>query len=274
MKTKICKYCGKEFTPKYKSQLYCSSICKDTNGGIINRKRWEDKYYKNPKHCKQCRTLLPYEKRKNDFCNNSCARSYSNHRRIISEAHRAKTSATLLKTCTTRKIRICTVCGKEYSKSKYNESTNKCCSIECSQYLKDHRRDFMSQNSRNKISLTARNTMSKMGDIRRSKNEIYFCELCENKFQKVTHNDPIFNGWDADVIIHDLKIAVLWNGVWHRKKITRNHSVKQVQNRDMIKIREIEKYGYKPYIIEDNGCYDKEFVEKEFQKFINFTTQS
>ena len=274
MTIKICKYCGKEFIPKYNTQLYCSTTCKDTNGGIINRKRWEDKYYKNPKHCKQCGAMLPYDKRKNDFCNNSCARSYSNRKRIISEAHRAKTSATLLKTCTTRKIRICAVCGKEYSKSKYNESTNKCCSTKCSQYLKEHRRDFMSQNGRDKISLTARNTMSKMGDIRRSKNEIYFCELCENIFQNVTHNDPVFNGWDADIIIHDHKIAVLWNGVWHRKQITQKHSVKQVQNRDEIKIKEIKKFGYNPYIIEDNGSYDECFVRSEFEKLLNFLSKS
>ena len=30
--------------------------------------------------------------------------------------------------------------------------------------------------------------------VLRSKNEIYFCELCEKYFKNVKHNEPIFNG--------------------------------------------------------------------------------
>lgn len=73
---------------------------------------------------------------------------------------------------------------------------------------------------------------------------------------------------DADVIIEDLKIAVLWNGKWHYEKITEKHSVVQVQNRDKIKISEIKKAGYIPYIIKDVGKNKKAFVESEFKKFI------
>lgn len=50
------------------------------------------------------------------------------------------------------------------------------------------------------------------GDLRRSKNEIEFCKLCEEYFDNVKHNESIFNGWDADIIIEDIKFAVLWNG--------------------------------------------------------------
>lgn len=57
---------------------------------------------------------------------------------------------------------------------------------------------------------------------------------------------------------------MLWNGPWHYKKITKNHSVKQVQNRDKIKIEEIKKAGYIPYIIKDNGKYNTNKVENEF----------
>ena len=38
----------------------------------------EKKYYENPKTCKYCGKIIPYEKRKNDFCNNSCAIIYNN----------------------------------------------------------------------------------------------------------------------------------------------------------------------------------------------------
>ena len=104
---------------------------------------------------------------------------------------------------------------------------------------------------------------------RRSKNEIYFYELCKNYFNDVKCNEPMFNGWDADIIIEDIKYAILWNGAWHYKKITNKHSVKQVQNRDNIKIEEIINCGYTPYVIKDMGKYDKDFVENEFNKFIS-----
>jgi len=35
-------------------------------------------YNENPKHCKQCNIVLPYEKRKNIFCNKSCSATYNN----------------------------------------------------------------------------------------------------------------------------------------------------------------------------------------------------
>jgi predicted RNA-binding Zn-ribbon protein involved in translation (DUF1610 family) len=108
------------------------------------------------------------------------------------------------------------------------------------------------------------------GIVKRSKNEIYFAELCEQHFSKVLSNEQMFNGWDADVIIEDIKTAVLWNGKWHYEKIMKNHSVEQVQNRDKIKLKEIEKCGYKSYIIKDMGKYNKNFVEKEFKNFYNW----
>ena len=36
------------------------------------------KYEENPKRCKCCGTIIPYEKRENDFCNRSCSASYNN----------------------------------------------------------------------------------------------------------------------------------------------------------------------------------------------------
>lgn len=102
---------------------------------------------------------------------------------------------------------------------------------------------------------------------RRSKNEILFSEYCDGKFDKILLNEPMFNGWDADIIIEDIKVAVLWNGKWHYEKITKKHSVKQVQNRDKIKIKEIINSGYIPYIIKDMGKYNIEKVKTEWEIF-------
>lgn len=39
---------------------------------------WIERYKNNPKLCKKCNKILPYEKRKNIFCDNSCAASFNN----------------------------------------------------------------------------------------------------------------------------------------------------------------------------------------------------
>lgn len=109
---------------------------------------------------------------------------------------------------------------------------------------------------------------------RRSKNEIYFCELCESYFKNVTHNESVFNGWDADIIIEDIKCAILWNGIWHYKQISKTQSLEQVQARDKIKVDQIVKCGYTPYIIKDLGRYNKEFVEEQFEIFKNFISNN
>lgn len=124
--------------------------------------------------------------------------------------------------------------------------------------------------TRQKLSQGGRNSIKKQGNSRRSKNEIEFFNLCKERFNNVIHNEPIFNGWDADIILLDLKIAILWNGKWHYEKIKSNHSVKQIQNRDMIKIKEIESCNYMPYIIKDLGKANHKKVEIEFKKFIEY----
>lgn len=107
--------------------------------------------------------------------------------------------------------------------------------------------------------------------IRRSKNEIYFSTLCKQKWVNTFTNIPLFNGWDADIIIEEFRIAVLWNGPWHyNENIRKGHSLDQVKSRDKIKEKLIRKNGYIPYIIKDLGSYDTLFVEQEFQKFCIF----
>ena len=50
----------------------------DINTSHIKTKLTKEKYEKNPKHCKYCGKIIPYEKRENDFCNHSCSASYNN----------------------------------------------------------------------------------------------------------------------------------------------------------------------------------------------------
>jgi hypothetical protein len=104
-------------------------------------------------------------------------------------------------------------------------------------------------------------------EVRRSKNEIEFARLCKLQFGNVLENVAMFDGWDADVILPALKIAVLWNGKWHYESIA-NHNLAQVQARDKIKLTKILEAGYTPYVIKDLGRHNPLLVQEEFEKFI------
>ena len=94
--------------------------------------------------------------------------------------------------------------------------------------------------------------------------------MCKSEFENVLENSQMFNGWDADVILVDHKVAVLWNGAWHYKEIMPGTSLKQIQTRDRIKIDEINKAGFHPYIIVDMGKHDPKFVNDQFNTFKDF----
>jgi hypothetical protein len=94
-----------------------------------------------------------------------------------------------------------------------------------------------------------------------------FAMLCAKQFETLT-NVPMFEGWDADVIIPSLSVAVLWNGPWHYKQISKISSLVQIQTRDKLKLSAIMRSGYTPYIIKDMGKHNPDFVKSEFEKFI------
>lgn len=287
-----CLNCGKPVHNKY-----CNVSCQNQYQSKQKLIKKQVEYNNNPKCCLNCGKPLDWDHRNGKFCNSSCAASYNNKlREKISEETKHKISKTLKTTYKNKKVLIvsneisketlkeikrinpnvlirkeyiCKVCGKTYNYIK-GKNTPSFCSDNCSKYYKTHRNEFLTEEALKRISEGGRKSAILQGDSKRSKNEIYFYELCKQKFNKVLNNECIFNGWDADIIIEDYKIAILWNGPWHYKKIKEKHSVEQVQNRDKIKISEIQKTGYIPYIIKDMGKYNKSFVEIEFQKFLEY----
>jgi hypothetical protein len=137
------------------------------------------------------------------------------------------------------KIEFCTCkyCNKKFVRKQEKGISRTWCSDECKKLGR---------------SLIARNNPG-LG-TKRSKQEIELYNLCKDHFGEtaVTNNEKIFNGWDADILIYDHRIAILWNGPWHYKEMGfSNHSLKQVQNRDIIKIKEIYAMGWTPIVFED-----------------------
>ena len=252
---KYCLYCGKEVKNKY-----CNVSCQNKHQGS----KKADKRYGEIKqievNCFKCKKSYIVEEREYLFPQKEkyyCSKICSNSRNWNKEDKKVKSDALIGVKRTKQIITKCKNCGKNIEHSITKKRIF--CSQSCTTLWYNKNTD------RCKIAGLKSSEIQK--NNKRSKNEIYFSELCKKEFKKVRTNEQIFNGWDADVIIDDYKVAVLWNGKWHYEKITKKHSVKQVQNRDKIKIHEIKKMKYKPYIIKDMGKYNKIFVENEFEKF-------
>jgi hypothetical protein len=199
------------------------------------------------------------------FCQQTCSRSFSTKakRRQINEKAR---KWSLKNNPPTILDKSCLSCSKEFQVKKTRKNA-KFCSRSCaSKWRNDERNPDFALNKTKAIE-RGKKSAAAQRETRRSKNEIHFASLCEKHFDKVLTNDPMFNGWDADVIIPELKIAILWNGKWHYEEIMEGTSLKQIQNRDKIKIKEIKEAGYKPYVVKDLGKEDPAFVRAEWLKF-------
>lgn len=267
MSKNTCKYCGREVRGKF-----CNVICQNKYAALLKKQNYEV----NPDLCMNCGKPLSWKQHleKGKFCSHNCSATYTNKiKGSHSESHKQNISNSLISRYDQypkiRKTYTCIVCGNEYYYEK-GISTKKCCSKDCSIYLKTHRKEFLSNDAIQSLSEAGRKSVYIQGDNRRSKNEIDFYNLCNDYFSHVGANELIFNGWDADVIIHDYKIAILWNGVWHYKEIHSKCSLEQIQNRDKIKTQEIIKYGYIPYVIKDMGKENHKFVLQEFDKLLNY----
>ena len=89
------------------------------------------------KHCLQCSKII---KRRNKFCNSSCAATFNNHKRILSIETRNKIKNSLINTDKYRALkyydtkRTCIICGNEFNAKRLISkklSKTKCCSTEC-----------------------------------------------------------------------------------------------------------------------------------------------
>jgi hypothetical protein len=111
--------------------------------------------------------------------------------------------------------------------------------------------------------------------VRRSQNEIAFADMCIEKLpmENILCNEPIFDGWDADIVLNDMKIAILWNGIWHYKQVRSGHNLEEVQRRDKLKNKIIKRMGYTPYIIKDMGGFSQQLVKKEFKKLCAYIAE-
>lgn len=210
---------------KSKFLLYCScTICK-TQVTVQTLSSHFNSHIKNYKQCPKCNT---YHYKQGTFCSRSCANSKaqkdeSNDKRrnsLVGKSFKPKYT----------KVACCKICNKWFLGRR----------LTCSDACKSEAFRIGGKNSAALI-------------IKRSQDEIRLFNLCNSYFDSVDHNIPIFDGWDADIIIHDIKTAILWNGPWHYKEMAfNNHSLSQVKTRDRIKISIIISLGWNVIVFEDS----------------------
>lgn len=295
-----CKHCGQEFETARKRGLHqrCCSMSPDYERLKLARQRGARMTAANNKgkrlvkrtryvlHCERCgaefvkeMTDSQYARMKFVFCSRACAnaRQHSDETKqkiaasICKYNESRQTESNLTAKVNGQKVKLtkpdhcCVDCGVNISPNATR------CKLCANAYRVNRLKSADGELTRCKLRQAGLKSVSVQSERRRSKNEINFCSLCEQNFNHVEHNKPIFNGWDADVIIHDIKVAVLWNGRWHYEQIKKSQSVAQVQNRDKIKIGEIERAGYTPYVIKDMGKASEKKVNTEFEIFLNWT---
>lgn len=219
-------------------------------------------------NCESCGSDHDGEYGSGRFCKAQCARSFAtkNKRKEISE----KVRETLTGSGKTITIE-CPVCGK-FRTRNWNRRNIITCSRECGNSWRYHPSNPASKKALEEARSAGRKSAAAQRETRRSRNEMHFFELIRNKFPDAVNNEPMFDGWDADVIIPSLKIAIHWDGPWHWRQIGYKQSLKQVQKRDKIKRVKIEACGYTNYTIKDTSgksLKEKEsFVKDKFESFL------
>lgn len=244
----ICKYCGRQNFKRRSDFSYHQNRCEKKPGS----NRYEKIHTKCV--CEKCGKEFENGKYSDGirrFCGSSCANSHK-----VSEEQKKKTSETLKAKASFKPRPVCKDCGKELGLS--NKSGY------CKEHVGKHR--VTTEAQRERYREIGKQNAAKHGS--RSKNEIRFFELIQEKFPDALPNEPMFNGWDADIVIPSKKIAILWNGAWHYKDLL--GGLKKIQNRDRIKYGEIVKKGYMPYIVVDFTSGKESTVQKELKRFEQF----
>lgn len=197
-----------------------------------------------------------YDRYKRGFRHNKC------NNKIININH-TKITKVFIKDL----IRECKLCGKKYNVKK---RTQQYCKKECA--IKKLNGDLELNKERGRIG----GNKSLQLFPRRSKAEIDFANLCINYFgrKNIICNELFFkdknnNYWDADIIITHLKIAILYNGIFHYKKVYKDQQLERMIAKDNIKQKIIIQNGYSYYIIKDLNSYNKNFVIEQFNLFIH-----
>lgn len=172
-----------------------------------------------PTKCKMCNAALDYNNRHKSFCNRSCSASFNNSRRIVSDEHRAKTSATVRRAKPASE-RECKECGKMFSSTDRHRKAQTC-SAQCSSVDRKRRTSDPKYRAGLRAQAVARvragthqgwQSRSKVGP---SYPERYFISLFET--EKIAVDREVKIGrYFADFVVRGTKKVIEVDGAQHK----------------------------------------------------------
>lgn len=119
--TKICKYCGKEFTTNCKNAKYCSTECRD----LVNSIGKGCKIYYHI--CENCDKEFITPQNNNRFCSEKCTNEYAqqNGKGVKTYTKVCKHCGKYFSTTNAKKIFCCNNCRYDYYKQQHKQQTKK-----------------------------------------------------------------------------------------------------------------------------------------------------
>ena len=274
VKEGICFECDDNIVTPYR-KYFCSLACNKRNyrkrkksGGesphTLFLNSMKEQREKEEKFCLECKNSISrdnidyYNWSTKQFCSKSCSVTCSNKNRQHSEKTKKKIKSKLIKINRISpypysKIFIleCRDCNSPFV---YKRKSKQLCKSCFEEFRKNH---FVSMGRK-----------SAKKQVIRSSREIELYELLSNNYDCL-HNERIFNGFDADILIPKLKLAILWDGIWHYKQVGKlSYNFKQTQRNDKRRLIEIKKKNWNYIIIKD---YDPLISPKEaYQVVLDF----
>jgi very-short-patch-repair endonuclease len=225
---------------------------------------------KNDRYCMNCNnSILNYGK---IFCSKSCAASFNNKKRILSDETKYKISIGLRKNIKLKEIviRKCEICHNKFQVERTNLgnlSKKKCCSDECTKQMRI-------KNGKIAMAKTIRDGKHKgwMSRNKLSYPEKFFIDVLNNNNIEYVHNFPVSKKdiginepykFFLDFYIKSKNIDLEIDGRQHEKRL----------NNDNIRDIALIKNGYVVYRIKwksinsENG---KLYMNNEINKFLSF----
>lgn len=285
----------------YKSEKHIENAAKAGVKGRLKMTELKEErmkeYYKNPKLCKECKNIIPYDKKnEKSFCDSSCAAKYNNKNRdysYITEEYREKVRE---KTIEQNKKKygenyqfdysrynfdtFCSVCNKSLTPIQIRRKNNRkkfnkksFCSNKC-------KASCISEETKEKISLKAKERV-KNGTHKgwQSRNilsypEKFFIKVLYNNNMIYEHNLPISKrslglndsaNYFLDFYFKDKKIDLEIDG--------KQHTYDERKDSDETRDKNLIQNGIKVYRIkwrEITSDQGKEYMKNEIDKFLMF----
>ncbi len=140
----------------------------------------------------------------------------------------------------------CTYCGKEVSRTKSQFSRSKKNNVFCNR----------------SCAASFNNTLKRKS--RRSRCEKLLCDLLQKEFPnlEILANDKaLLGGYELDIAIPSLSLAIEWNGIVHFKPIYGQAKLSKIQQRDVEKQQKAIAKGINLIVVPDLVSTDKRVRE-------------